>query len=452
MTPDAKSDRLHERTLEAERAVLGGILVDAVQLDAAREVISGQDFARLAHRHVWDTIVKLADDQHPVDLVTVQQALPADELETVGIPYLAGLIDGVPQAMNVGYYASLVRERSTLRSLSHLGHRIHTIASTADENAAALLEDAEQALFALRQRATTTTVQAPAARASATYKQLETLQTAKGSLRGTPTGLKDLDADLRGLHPGNLIVLGARPSMGKTAIALTFAINGAHISGRPGLFFSLEMSTEELNLREVTMRANVNSWRISHGWTSESEQYRLNQALEAMADGGVSVVDAPLLTVGQIRAISRRAHGRVGLSLIVIDYLQLMHAERRRKGERSAENRTLELSEMTRGLKGLARDLKVPVVLLSQLSRAVESRSDKRPQLSDLRESGSIEQDADVVLLLCRPPFYPEFREKYPPHYAELQIAKQRNGPTGMVKLSFFRDETRFAEFTELVG
>lgn len=446
--PLSKPELLAARTLEVERSVLGGILVDADRYHDAREHVTESDFYRVAHRIVFRALTRLADAGKPIDVVMVMQELTAQELEDVGGPaWLAQLLDGVPRAMNVSYYAREVAEKASLRALAQQARRILAAAEDADEEPSAILDDAERSILAIRDRHTRIDVASPAQRGAATYRQIEQI-TSGHALRGLPTGLTELDQDLRGLHPGNLIVVAARPSMGKTSLAQTFAI----AAGRPDapvLFFSLEMSGDEVNMREVTTRAAVNSWRLQHGRSTAWEQRRLMGALEEMQEGGVHVADNPHVTVGQIGAISRRKKNHDGLCMVVIDYLQLIVAEERRG--RSAENRTLELGAMSRTLKAMARELRIPVVLLSQLSRGPEARPDKKPQLSDLRESGAIEQDADVVLLLFRPNAYEDIRKKqlFADHYAEIILAKQRNGPTGIVKVAYYRDYTKFSDYTE---
>lgn len=445
-----KRDQIASRTLDAERAVLGGILMNPEFLADAQEHVTPADFFRVPHRLVFDACLRLAKTSKPIDLLTVAQALTPGELEEVGGPIaISDFVKGVPTSQNVGYYAQLVKDYATIRGLERAARQILIDAEASDGDAGEVLSNAERAIFTLRDRTTRAEIQTPRRRASDTFRQIEAITAAGGALRGVPTGLTDLDVDLRGLHPGNLITVAGRTSMGKTAFVLTVCVNAARATGMAALLFSLEMSAEEVNLREVTMRAMVNSWQLTHGRVSEQDHLALADGIEAMTDGGVHVVDAPALTVSQIHAMARRAKASHGLSLIAIDYLQLIRAEERRG--RSSENRTIELGEMTRSLKGMARELNVPLLLLSQLSRAPDLRADKRPQLSDLRESGSIEQDSDVVLLLFRPNYYDDIRrsEKYPDHYVECHIAKQRNGPTGPVKLALRREFTKFEDYTE---
>jgi replicative DNA helicase len=450
MTVATKGDQVVARTLEVERSVLGGILVDPDLLTDAQEFVTERDFFRLAHQIVFDAIARLANTGKPIDTLTVVQALTAEELEDAGGPaYVASLIDGVPMAMNVGYYAQLVREFATRRGLERAARRILHEVEGGDATAAEVLEDAERLLFALRDRTTTLETTSPRRRVSDTFAQIEALTARGGALLGVPTGLRDLDTDLRGLRRSNVIIVAARPSMGKSALALTIAVNAAAATRCPALFFSLEMSAEELNIREATMRAQVDNWKLTHGRLTQADQQRLAMALQVMEDGGVHLVDAPTLTVAQMRAMARRAKTRHGLALVVIDYVQLVTPDRVK--ERGAENRTLELGSISRQIKGLARELDVPVLLLSQLSRAVEGRHDKRPQLSDLRESGALEQDADVVLLLFRPNSYKDIRDtrQFADSYVEANIAKQRNGPTGPIKLTFLREYTKFVDFCQ---
>jgi len=446
--PLDKHEQLLARTLEIERAVLGGILVDPERYHDAREHVTDADFFRKAHQIIFAGLTRLVAKQQPIDVALLIQELTAEELDIADLSYLGGLVDGVPRAMNVTYYAREVAEKATLRALEQTAQRILTAAQTADDDASEILADAERAILGIRDRSTTIDVVAPATRAASAHRQIGDIIAAEGALQGVPTGLRDLDQDLLGLRRGDLITVAARPSMGKTSLAQHLAIAAGQAAGN-ALFFSLEMSAAQLNLREVTTRACVNSWRLQHGKSNEWEQRRLGEALDAMADSRVYVVDAPSMTVGKMSAISRRMKAQHGLVAILVDYLQLIVPERRRD-ERS-ENRTVEIGVMTRSLKGLARDLDVPLVLLSQLSRGPEMRPDKRPQLSDLRESGAIEQDSDVVLLLHRPNAYPDIRAKdqYPDHYAEINLAKQRNGPTGIVKVAYYREYTAFGDYHE---
>lgn len=443
-----KQDQILARTKEIERTVLGAILVDNDRYADAREHVSAQDFFSPAHRVIFAAICRRLDAGRPIDLAILGQELTAQQLEDVGgVASVARLIDGVPLAMNVSAYAEEMADKATRRALATAAAQISDLARTGDEPTGTLLEEAERQIFAVRERNLRTEIVPSEARGQAAQRDISEMIDAGGSLRGIPTGLKDLDADMRGLQKGQLIIVAARPSMGKTSLLQHFAMAAGRVD--PALIFSLEMSQQELNLREVTTRAQVNSWRLHHGRTTEWEQQRLAYAIEETRQGNVHICDDASITLGKVRALSRRFKAQHGLSMIGLDYIQMMEPEA--KGRRSQENRTTELGVLSRGLKGIARALNVPFVVLSQLSRGPEMRPDRRPQLSDLRESGSLEQDADVVLLCFRPNAYKDVRDKqqFKDHYYEINIAKQRSGPTGLVIVAFYRETTRFADWTE---
>jgi replicative DNA helicase len=439
------ADQTAQRTRDAERAVLGAVLVTPDAFDAAAEHISDGDFALPEHAALWRVFAALRAAGRPIDTALVADALPR-EPNAPAASYAFSLIDGVPKASNAGYYAEKVREYAVTRGLRRIAQTLVDKADAADDGPDALLDLAERECFRLRDRSTRVDVLTGARRATDAYAQIQALAEGKGAM-GTPTGLLDLDRQTRGLQPGDLVVLAARPSMGKSALMLTMAA-AAGATGLPALVFSLEMSAAQLNLREVSMRARVDSWRLQSGKLHQADYSRINTAIEEMQAGGVHVIDSPSATVGQIRAVSRRAKSAHGLSLIAIDYLQLISPERV-KGQRTADTRTLEIGEMTRALKGLARDVDTPVLLLSQLSRGVETRTDKRPMLSDLRDSGSIEQDADVVLFIYRPWVYDKREVE---SEAEIIVAKQRNGPTGPVRALFIKEHTRFVDAARMEG
>lgn len=423
--------------IEAERAVLGALLVDASRLDEATEVLGVGDFFRDAHRRIFAAIVHVAGTGAAVDLLTVKAAL-GSQIEAVGGPaYLASLTDGMPRASHVGHYARLVRDYSLRRAVEQIGHDLIAAAVEGEETGADLLVRGETALLGLRTAQPGTAVDAPEARTSALLSTMEAAQ--EGRRRGTTTGLADLDGMTSGFRPGQLIVLGARPAQGKTALALTMA-TGAGTHG-PVLFCSLEMSTEQINLREISLRAGIGHTLVDSGRVPSHLQARFAAGLQAMHDGNVHVLDRPGASLSQIRGAARRLKASTGapLALILVDYLQLMRPERGAK----VENRTLEVAQFSGGLKLLARELDVPVIALSQLSRQSETRTDKRPLLADLRESGALEQDADVVMLLHRPGVYDR---TVPESRAELLLAKQRNGPTGLVHLDFDGDTMRFTD------
>ncbi len=434
--PDAlEASRAPE--LDAERAVLGGILIDPSRLDDAVDLIGAGDFFRDAHRRIWEAIRRVACAGSEIDLLTVNAAL-GPEIETVGGPaYLASLVDGVPRASNVEYYAKLVRDYALRRAVERLGRELVTAAVSGDDSGANLLERGETALLALRTTQPGTAVSDPAARASAAMATIEAA--AEGKRRGVLSGLRELDAMTFGFRPGQLIVLGARPSQGKTALALNLA-RGAGVSG-PVLFASLEMSAEQINIRELALRSAIPHALLDAGRIPSAMNSRVAEALQAVYDGNIHVLDRPGATVAQIRGAARRlaAVSKRTPALIVVDYLQLMRSER---GTR-VENRTLEVAQFSAGLKQIARELDLPVLALSQLSRQSEMRQDKRPILADLRESGALEQDADLVMLLHRPGVY----ERNPADTrAEVILAKQRNGPTGIAHLRFDAETMGFTD------
>ena len=423
--------------IDAERAVLGGILVDPTRLDDAVDILGAEDFFRDAHRRIWDAIRQVVGQGGAVDFLTVKAALGPDLDAVGGASYLAGLTDGVPRSSNVAHYARLVRDYALRRAVERLGRDLVGSAVAGDESGAELLERGEAALLGLRSTQPGTAVTDPAARASAVMAAIEAA--AEGKRRGVLSGLRELDAMTFGFRPGQLIVLGARPSQGKTALALNLA-RGAGVSG-PVLFASLEMSAEQINLRELALRASIPHALLDAGRIPAGLNGKLAEALQAVYDGNIHVLDRPGATVGQIRGAARRlaATTKRALALIVVDYLQLMRSER---GTR-VENRTLEVAQFSAGLKQIARELEVPVLALSQLSRQSETRQDKRPILADLRESGALEQDADVVMLLHRPGVY----ERDPSDTrAEVILAKQRNGPTGIAHLRFDAETMGFAD------
>jgi replicative DNA helicase len=434
-------DRSLDAAIDAERALLGALLLDASRFDDAHELLSAEDFYKPAHRLIFGAMVQLASEGRPVDPFTVQGVLSPAEVIEVGKPYLFSLTSGMPRGFHVREYATAVREYAIYRALEAHGREVIQQAQAAEMPAGELLATAESTIDRLRGRAVRLEVQTAEQRATAAYAHLEAIADGRG-IQGTSTGLRDLDAELRGLHPGNLVLIGARTSQGKSCLALTMAMAAAETTKLPALFFSLEMSSDELNLRELTMRAQVDGWRLSHGRLHEAEYPRLADAIEAMRAGRVHMVDSPSLSVSQIRVLARRARANTGLSMIAVDYVQLVRDDRA-----SGQTRTESLGEVTRGLKILARELQVPIVALSQLNRKVEERPDKRPLLHDLRESGNLEQDSDVVLLLYRGcTYFPDKPTEYPSDLAEIIIAKQRNGPTGVVTAKFIGEQSRFTD------
>jgi len=427
--------------LEAERSVLGAILIDNHTYNLAAAVITGQAFFRDAHRRIFERMTDLAERSQPIDLVTLKEALErSGELEEVGGPaYVASLVDGVPRSTNVEYYAQIVKEKATLRALIFSANKILANAYEADQEADLILDDAESAIFAVAEDRVKSGFMPMRELVKESFPKIEKLFEHKSYITGVPTGFDDLDRKTRGLQPGDLVIVAARPSMGKTSLVLNICQHVA-TQGRVAGFFSLEMSKEQLFMRMLASEARIDTYRLLSGQIGQREYGQITHALETLGDAQLFIDDTAGIGVLEMRAKARRLQAEHGLHLLAIDYVQLM------TGRGRFENRTLELASISRSLKGLAKELGVPIILLSQLSRAPEARSDKRPQLSDLRESGALEQDADVVVLIFREEMYKLGDEPSENDgVAELIIAKQRNGPTGTIKLAFLREQTRFA-------
>jgi len=442
MPETAVAERTLPHNLEAERSVLGAILLHNDAFNLAAEVIDAQDFFRDAHRRIFDRMVKLAERGDAIDLVTLKEELGrAGDLEEVGGPaYIASLVDGVPRSTNVEHYARIIKEKSTLRSLIYSANRIVANAYDAEEEADVILDQAEHAIFAIADKKVRDGFVSLRDLAQDSFETIEKLHARKELITGVPTGFTDLDEMTSGLQPSDLVIVAARPSMGKTSLALNVA---QHVGTRTDMtvgVFSLEMSKEQLFLRMLTGEARIDAHRLRGGFLGERDWGRLSQAIGTLSEAKVFIDDTPSIGVLEMRAKCRRLASEHGLHLVVIDYIQLM------QGRGRFENRTLEVASISRSLKGLAKELHVPIVVLSQLSRAPESRADHRPQLSDLRESGALEQDADVVLFIYREEQYADKNEPPPDAQgvAEIIIGKQRNGPTGVVKLAFIREFTRF--------
>jgi replicative DNA helicase len=437
----ATAERTLPHNLEAERSVLGAILVHNDAFNTAAQVIDGRDFYRDAHRRIFDRMVALSERGEAIDFITLKEELSrGGELEEVGGPaYVASLVDGVPRATNVEYYARIVKEKATLRSLIYAANKILTNAYEADQESDLILDEAESSIFAVADDRLKAGFVPMRDLVKDSFPKIEQLFEHKRLVTGVPTGFVDLDEMTRGLQPGDLVIVAARPSMGKTSLVLNIAQHVAVQADYTVGFFSLEMSKESLFIRLLTAEAQIDSHRLMSGHIADRDYSRISHALERLSSMRLFIDDTANIGVLEMRAKSRRLQAEHGLSLIVVDYIQLMSARGR------YENRTLELASISRSLKGLAKELNVPIVVLSQLSRAPESRSDHRPQLSDLRESGALEQDADVVVLIYRDDAYNRDPNNPDAGTAELILAKQRNGPTGVVRLAFLREQTRFA-------
>ncbi len=446
--PDTTATPVTERTLphnlEAERCVLGAILIHNEAFNVAAELIDSHDFFRVAHRLVFDKMVGLNERGHVIDLVTIKDELGrSGHLDEVGgAAYVAGLADGVPRSTHVEHYARIVKEKATLRNLIHSASKILSTAYEAEQDAGTVLDQAEQEIFSIAEDRIHTGFVPLGDLVQGSFTAIENLQQHKGLVTGIPTGFVDLDNLTSGFQPSDLIIIAARPSMGKTSFVLNVAQHIGTKTDRTVGFFSLEMSREQLFMRMLTSEAEVDSHRFRGGFLSERDYGRLSTALGRLAEARVYIDDSAGLGVLEARAKARRLKAEHGLDLLVIDYIQLM------QGRGRFENRTQEVASISRALKGLAKELAVPVVALSQLSRAPESRSDRRPQLSDLRESGALEQDADVVMFIYRDEQYGATPENE--NLAEIIIGKQRNGPTGTVKMAFLKQYTRFANLSPI--
>jgi replicative DNA helicase len=439
------AERSLPHNLEAERSVLGAILVHNDAFNMAAQVIDSTDFYRDAHRRIFDKMVALNERNQAIDFVTLKEELGrAGELDDVGGPaYVASLADGVPRATNVEYYARIVKEKSTLRNLIFAANKILTNAYEADQESDLILDEAESAIFAVADDRLKAGFIAMRDLVKESFPKIEQLFEQKRLITGVPTGFVDLDEMTRGLQGGDLIIVAARPSMGKTSLVLNMAQYVATQPDRTVGFFSLEMSKESLFLRLLTSEAQIDSHRLMSGAIGQRDYGRISHALETLSAMKLYIDDTASIGVLEMRAKARRLKAEHGLSLLVVDYIQLM------SGRGRFENRTLELASISRSMKGLAKELNVPVVVLSQLSRAPEARSDHRPQLSDLRESGALEQDADLVVLIYRDDVYNKDPNSPDAGTAELIVAKQRNGPTGVVRLAFLREQTRFANLAQ---
>jgi len=428
--------------LEAERSVLGAILIDNHTFNLAAAVITSQAFFRDAHRRIFERMTELSERNQPIDLVTLKEALErAGELEEVGGPaYIASLVDGVPRSTNVEYYAQIVKEKATLRALIFSANKILANAYEADQDADLILDDAESAIFAVAEDRVKSGFIPMRELVNESFPRIEKLFEHKTYITGVATGFDDLDRKTRGLQPGDLVIVAARPSMGKTSLVLNICQHVATHGGGVAGFFSLEMSKEQLFMRMLASEARIDTYRLLSGQIGQREYGQITHALETLSEAHLFIDDTAGIGVLEMRAKARRLQAEHGLSVLAVDYIQLM------TGRGRFENRTLELASISRSLKGLAKELSVPIIVLSQLSRAPEARSDRRPQLSDLRESGALEQDADVVALIFREEMYKLGDEPSENDgVAEIIIAKQRNGPTGTIKLAFLREQTRFA-------
>lgn len=436
-------DRIPPQSLDAEQAVLGGLLVDPDAILKVVEILKPNDFYRTAHREIYHAITTLFNKTEPVDIVTVSQELENQgQLELAGgRSYINELAIAVTTTENVAYYSRIIHDKAILRSLIQIGTQI-VYEAYEEVDADIAIDNAEQLIFKLVQQGGNEDLVALSDVLPTTYEQIEERYNNRGSLLGVSSGFRDLDVMTSGFQKSDLIIVAARPSMGKTAFCLNIASHAAVQEKRPVLIFSLEMSKEQLAQRMICSEAEIDAQRIRTGEMNPLDFQKISAAMGSLGDSPVFIDDTPAISLMALRAKARKLKMERGdLGLIIIDYLQLM--EYREAAGSKGDNRVQEISAISRGLKNIARELKVPVIALSQLSRAVESRQEKKPMLSDLRESGSIEQDADLVIFLYRDEYYTkELSEK--PGIASVIISKQRNGPVGEVELLFQGNITRF--------
>ncbi len=440
----SRSERVPPHDLQAEESLLGAMLLSRDAIASAVEHCRTEDFYRPAHSHIFEAICSLYAQGEPADPVTVSDELNrADLLEAAGgAGNLIGLQSNTPAIANAARYARIVEEHALLRRLISVAGEIAEMGYSLPEDVAAAMDRAEALVFEVVERRVTDSLKPLRELLAVSLDHLEALYNRGDTITGLPTGYADLDERLSGLQASSLVIVGARPSMGKTSFALGLASHAAMERRLPVLFFSLEMSHLELTQRLLCSEARVDSSRMRNGKLHESDWPKVVHAIGRLGEAPLFIDDNANLTVMEIRAKARRLKSREGLGLIVVDYLQLM------SGPGQVENRQVEVSEISRGLKILARELSVPVVALSQLSRNLENRADKRPALADLRESGSLEQDADVVLFIYRDELYN--KDSADKGTAEIIIAKHRNGPTGTTQLAFLDHFTRFANMARV--
>jgi len=436
--------RIPPHSIEAEQSVLGGLMLDATAWDSVADVLTAPDFYRADHRIIFFAAAAISEQSSPIDVVTMSEHLERHgQIEQAGgLAYLGTLARDTPSAANIRAYAEIVRERSLLRRLIEVGTEIATSGFNSDgRNARELVDEAERNVFEIAEAGAHGRDGFVAVRSilPAVIDRIDQLYRSPEKLTGVATGFKQLDQMTGGLQPGDLIVIAGRPSMGKTSLAVNIAENAAVGAGIASAIFSMEMSAEQLSLRMISSLGRINQSNLRTGRLSEEDWPRIDTAMTQLSRAPLFVDETPALTPTEVRARARRLKREHNLGLVVVDYLQLMQVPG------TKENRATEISEISRSLKALAKELKLPVIALSQLNRSVEQRQEKRPVMSDLRESGAIEQDADVIFMIYREEVY----EAATPRkgIADIIIAKQRNGPTGEVQLTFLGPYTKFENY-----
>ena len=431
-------DKIPPQNIEAEMSVLGSMLIEEEAISRTVEILDSSHFYRESHQKIFSAIIKLYEDGRGVDLITLTEKLKKENLldRIDGISYLTALVNSVPTAANVVYYARIVREKAIIRNLISACTQLVTESYGLTRDVDALLDKAEKIIFDIAQRKIEGRFIPFKDIIKDSIETIDRLYQKKENITGVATGFQSLDIKTAGLQASDLIIIAGRPSMGKSSFACCIAEHAAVVEKKPVAIFSLEMSKEQLVQRMLCSHARINAHNVRTGYLSQSDWPKLTNAAGKLSEAPIFVDDTPGISVLELRAKARRLKAQHDIKLIIIDYLQLM------QGSRGSESRQQEISDISRSLKALARELDVPLIAVSQLSRAVESRSDHRPQLSDLRESGALEQDADVVLLLLREEYYQPTEENK--GLAEVIISKQRNGPVGSLKMAFIKEYTRF--------
>ncbi len=457
----AAGSRTPPQNIEAEQSTLGSMMLSQTACETAAQILTREDFYRPAHQTIFDALLSLIERQLPVDLITVCEHLDSQGVldKVGGREYIAALIDAVPTAANVEYYARIVEEKSILRRLIAVSEEIHEMGFSESEDVTSLVDRAEHLVLQVGRRRLGREFYALPELLHQAWESIEHACQNKGGTSGAPTGFEQLDRMTNGLQKGDLVIIAARPSMGKTALALNISVNCALATRQPVAIFSLEMSSEQLVHRMISSLAKVDGHRMRSGFLREGDWDKIVKISTRLESAPILIDDSTDISAMAMRAKCRRLQAERGLGLVMVDYLQLM------RWHRNVENRNQEISEIARALKGLARELNVPVIALSQLSRQTERREGNKPMLSDLRESGAIEAEADVVMMIYRPDYYKqrdaqlsdgdaeddgglERPEEYEGEVAEIIIAKQRNGLVGTVKLSFIPKYASFENLT----
>lgn len=426
---------------DAEASLLGALLIDADTIVRVADALTALDFYEEKHRRIYEAIIKLYEKHRPIDALTLSNQLKEDGFLDIvgGATYLTELANYVPTAAHAEHYADIIKQKSMRRRLIKAAQDTVDLGYDESKSIQEVIETAESDLFNVSQQHVKQDIQSIENILADSFERLDELHRNKGKIRGVPTGFKDMDNLLAGWQRSDLVILAARPAMGKTAVALNFAHNVAVKAEQPVLLFSLEMSKEQLVDRLLAMESGVDAWNIRTGNLSDADFEKIGTAMGALSEAPIYIDDTPGITVSEMRTKARREQHQRQLGLIIVDYLQLMSGSSRFGSD---GNRVQEISEISRGLKLIARELNVPVIALSQLSRSVENRSPRIPLLADLRESGSIEQDADIVMFLYREDYYePETQRK---NITDIIISKHRNGPTGKLELYFEKEKQRF--------